>query len=275
MAFDTQGLQAPALSLAVRRFGRLNRIGLMSLYRRELLRLVKDRIDSLLGPALATLLFMLVLKVAMGGQRVTAVGLPLADFVAPGLLMFAAGERAFSAGCVSILFDKMEGMIADVFMAPLTAGERLAAYGSACVSSGLINAVITAAVLLPFAHLGIAHPAALAAFFLAGTLMQALLGLAAGFWGRRWDHYAAVLSFFLIPFSYLSGMFYSTTGLPALARNLIAANPLYYVIDGIRYGMTGVSETAVWPGLLLILAIDVMLAALVYRLFLRGWRVKA
>ena len=60
----------------------------------------------------------------------------------------------------------------------------------------------------------------------------------------------------MIPFSYLSGMFYPTTGLPALARNLITANPLYYVIDGIRYGMTGVTETAVWPGLLLILVLD-------------------
>jgi len=275
MAPDTQGLQAPALSLAVRRFGRLNRVGLISLYRRELFRLVKDRIDSLLGPALANLLFMLVLEVAMGKQRVTAIGLPLADFVAPGLLMFAAGERAFSAGCVSIMFDKMEGMIADVFMAPLTAGERLAAYAGACVSSGLISAAVTAVVLWPFANLGIAHPAALVCFFLAGTLLQGLLGLAAGFWGRRWDHYAAVLGFFLIPFSYLSGMFYPTAGLPALARSVIAANPLYYVIDGIRYGMTGVTETAPWSGLLLIVALDILLAALVYRMFQRGWRVKA
>ena len=52
------------------------------------------------------------------------------------VLVFAAGERAFSAGCVSILYDKMEGMIADVFMAPLTAAERLTAYASACVTSG-------------------------------------------------------------------------------------------------------------------------------------------
>lgn len=274
MAPDTQGLQAPALNLAVRRFGRVNRVGFLSLYRRELLRLVKDRVDSLLGPALANLMFMLVLKVAMGGQQVAAIGLPLADFVAPGLLMFAAGERAFSAGCVSILFDKMEGMIADVFMAPLTAAERLAAYAGACVSSGLVAAAITAAVLWPFAHLGIAHPVALVAFFLAGTLLQALLGLAAGFWGRRWDHYAAVLGFVLIPFSYLSGMFYPTRGLPPLARGLIDANPLYYVIDGIRYGMTGVTETAPWLGLLLIVVLDLLLAVLVYRMFQRGWRVK-
>lgn len=275
MALDSPGLQAPALRLGHRRFGRINRIGLVSLYRRELHRLLKDRIDSLLGPAFANLLLLLVLKLAMTGSQATSLGLPLADFVAPGLLMFAAGERAFSAGAASILYDKMEGMIADVFMAPLTSAERLTAYAAAYVSSGFINAGVSALALMPFASLGIANPAALVAFFLTGTLMLALLGLIAGFWGRRWDHFAAVQTFFLIPFSYLSGMFYPVAGLPAAARNLIACNPLFYVIDGIRYGMTGVTETTLWPGLLMIVAIDVVLAAIVYQLFRRGWRVKA
>ncbi|HZT18035.1 MAG TPA: ABC transporter permease, partial [Dongiaceae bacterium] len=94
-------------------------------------------------------------------------------------------------------------------------------------------------------------------------------------WSRRWDHYAALLAYFLIPFSYLSGMFYGIEGLPALARRLIALNPLYYVIDGLRYGVTGVAETGVWPGALLILGLDLVLLAVVYRLFRSGWRLKA
>jgi ABC-2 type transport system permease protein len=275
MAIDQQGLQAAPVRLAPRRFGRINRIGLATLYRREMLRLQKDYIDSLLGPALANLLFMLLFRLAAGGE-VTMVGsLPLADFVAPGLLMFAAGERAFSGACVSILFDKLEGMIADVAMAPLTAGERLVAYAGACVSSGLISAGATAAVLWPFADLAIRHPGAFIYFALAGTLMLALLGIIAGLWSQRWDHYAALLAYFLIPFSYLSGMFYSTANLPELGRQLIALNPLYYIIDGLRFGMTGVAETAVWPGALLILAFDMVLGVIVYRLFATGWRLKA
>jgi ABC-2 type transport system permease protein len=264
-----------AATLGPRRFGRINAIGLATLYRRELKRLQKDYIDSLLGPALANLVLLLLFRLAAGGADARIAGLPLADFVAPGLLMFAAGERAFSGACVSLLFDKLEGMIADVAMAPLGAGERLLAYAGAALSAGLISAGATAAVLWPFADLPIREPAAFVFFALAGTLMLALLGIVAGLWAGRWDHYAALLTYFLIPFSYLSGMFYATGALPEIGRRLIAANPLYYVIDGLRFGMTGIAETAIWPGALLILVLDLALAALVYRLFASGWRVKA
>ena len=91
------GLQAPALILQVRRFGRSTGSASRPLPARNAAS-AKDHIDSLLGPALANLLFMLVLRSAAGDQDARADGLPLADFVAPGLLMFAAGERAFSAG---------------------------------------------------------------------------------------------------------------------------------------------------------------------------------
>jgi ABC-2 type transport system permease protein len=265
--------------LGPRRFGRVNWIGTAALYRRETWRLQKDYLDSLLGPALANLIFMLILTIAAsggaGGSATTIGGLKLADFIAPGLIMFAAGERAFSAACVSILFDKLEGMIADVVMAPLTTGERLAAFAGASISAGLVSGAATAVVLLPFANILPAHPAVLLYFLIGGNLLLGFIGTIAGLWARRWDHYAALLAYFLIPFSYLSGMFYSTLGLPELARNVIALNPLYYVIDGIRYGMTGYRETETWAGALLILALDLLLAGLVYLLLRRGWRLKA
>jgi ABC-2 type transport system permease protein len=257
-----------------RRFGRVNWIGTWTLYRREVWRLLKSYLDGLLGPALQNLIFMLTLAVAAGRFGVAAGGLSLADFVAPGLIMFAAGEKAFSAACASFLFDKLEGIIADVLMAPLTVGERLAAGAGAAVSSGLIAALSTAAVLWPFAHILPAHPGALLYFLLAGTLLLAFLGMIAGLWAARWEHYAAFLAYFLIPFSYLSGMFYSVERLPALARGVIAANPLYYVIDGIRYGMTGFAETGTGAGALLLLALDLALGGLAYGLLRRGWRLK-
>jgi len=162
-----------------------------------------------------------------------------------------------------------------VVMAPLTTAERLAAFAGASVSAGLVSGAATAAVLWPFADILPAHPAALLYFLIAGSLLLGFAGTIAGLWARRWDHYAAVLAYFLIPFSYLSGMFYSTLPLPELARGLIAANPLFYVIDGIRYGMTGYAEADVSQGALLILGLVLALAGLVYALLRRGWRLKA
>jgi len=264
-----------AAGLAPRAFGPVNWVGLASLYRRDLWRLQKDYLDSLLGPAVANLIFMLILKVAAGGSGASAGGLPLADFVAPGLIMFAAGERAFSAACVFVLFDKLEGMIADVIMAPLTTGERLAGLAGAAVTSGIVSAAAAAAVLWPFADILPSHPAALLYFLLAGNLMLGLAGIIAGMWARKWEHYAALLAYFLIPFSYLSGIFYAIGSLPEILRMLIAANPLFYVIDGMRYGIAGVADTAVWPGAILVLALDIALGGTAYGLLRWGWRIKA
>jgi ABC-2 type transport system permease protein len=280
MAIDSPGLQAPALKrraamAAPRRFGRVNWLGTATLYRREMLRSQKDYIDGLLGPALTSLLMILIFKVAAGGTGATAGGLPLADFVAPGLLIYAAGERAFSGACSFLIFDKLEGIIGDVIMAPLSAAERLAAYAAAAVSAGLLAALASAALLYPFVHLAIASLPALLYFGLAGTLMLALLGIFAGLWAERWEHFAALLTYFLVPFSYLSGMFYSVAGLPEIGRRLIAVNPLFYVIDGLRYGLTGKAESDLGTGVAVILAMNLLLAALLYRLFRRGWRLKA
>jgi ABC-2 type transport system permease protein len=280
MAIDSPGLQAQALMhrarvAAPRRFGRVNWIGVATLYRREMKRAQKDYIDSLLGPALTSLLMILIFKVAAGSQGASMGGLPLVDFITPGLLMYAAGERAFSGACGFLIFDKLEGIIGDVIMAPLTPGERLAAYAGAAVSAGVIAALATAAILYPFVDLAIASLPALIYFTLAGTLMLSLLGILAGLWAQRWEHFAALLTYFLVPFSYLSGMFYPVAGLPALARWLIALNPLFYIIDGLRYGLTGKAESDLLAGSLVILAMDLLLAALLYRLFRRGWRLKA
>ena len=280
MALESPGLQAPALNrtpvrLGPRRFGRVNWLGLATLYRREMKRAQKDYIDGLLGPALTTLLMILIFKVAAGSNVATLGGLPLAEFIAPGLVMYAAGERAFSGACSFLIFDKLEGIIGDVVMAPLTPAERLTAYAAAAVSSGVIAAMATAVVLIPFVQLSIASLPALFYFTIAGTLMMALLGILAGLWAARWEHFAAVLIYFLVPFSYLSGMFFPVTSLPSLGRWLIACNPIFYVIDGVRFGITGAYESDLWLGAAVILALDLFLGALLFRLFRRGWRIKA
>jgi ABC-2 type transport system permease protein len=278
MAIDSPGLQAQALKTgasppAPRRFGLINWLGVATLYRREMKRSQKDYIDGLLGPALTNLLLILLFRIA-AGVGTTMGGLPLSDFIAPGLLMFAAGERAFSGACSFLIFDKLEGIIADVMMAPLTPAERLAAYAAAATSTGLIAAAATAVVLLPFAHIAVSSLPALLYFAIAGTLLLSLLGILAGLWAERWEHFAALLTYFLIPFSYLSGMFYPVPGLPELGRWLIALNPLFYLIDGLRFGITGMAESNLWLGAAITLVLNVLLSTALYRLFRRGWRMK-
>ncbi|MEX0809090.1 MAG: ABC transporter permease [Dongiaceae bacterium] len=258
-----------------RRFGAVNWVGLATLYRREVRRGLKDHLDSLWGPVVANLLYLAVFGLAAGTIDQSGTAGNLLAFIAPGLVMFTIMSRAFEMACASILFDKLEGMIVDVLQPPITPIERLAGMAGACVSVGLLTGMILALVTHLFVDMRPAAPLALLLFAVLGALMLSLAGILGGLWARRWDHYAALLTFFVIPASFLSGMFYPIDVLPEFARDLTLINPLFYAIDGVRYGFRGEAQASLTVGAALLLAIDIALALILWRLFRLGWRLKS
>ena len=264
----------PGAAPRPRRFGRVNWIGLWTLYRRDAWRVVKDYRDSVLGAAVTALLYLVAFRLAGGAVAVPG-GVSFAQFLLPGLAMTGICQQAFSTGAVSLIYDKMEGMIADPLMAPLTAGERTVAYAAAATCGGLISGAAILAALTLLVPLPLASPVAVLFFAVAGGLLHALLGLLAGVVSVKWDHFAAWLGFVVIPISFLSGAFYPIANLPAIGRAIVAWNPVFYAIDGFRYGFTGASEGAPLAGAGILLAIDAALFVALYRLFRSGWKLKA
>lgn len=258
----------------LRRFGAVNWVGFLALYRRELLRVLKYYPDSVLGPTALSLLYLLIFNFGLGGQGITMGGLPLLQFVAPGLVVYAVCERAFDTSSISILYDKLEGMIADILMAPLSALERTLAYAGAAASTGLVVGAVVLIAQSLFLPIRVADPAAVLFFAAAGALLHGLAGIVVGLWAARWDHYAAATTFFVVPFGFLSGTFYSIEALPPLGRLVVQLNPVFYVIDGFRYGMTGRAESALGAGAVLLLAVIGALFVAVHRLLARGYRLK-
>jgi ABC-2 type transport system permease protein len=268
----------PAISAwptpTLRRFGVVNWVGVSALYRRELLRVLKFYPESVFGPTAMSLLYLIVFHFALGGERVQMGGLPLIEFVAPGLVIYTLCERAFDTTSISLLFDKLEGMISDILMAPLSAAEGTAAYAGSAASAGFVVGGVVLAAQSVFVPLSFANPLAILFFAVAGALLHALAGIIVGLWAARWDHYAAATTFFVVPFGFLSGTFYSIEALPPLGRLLVQLNPVFYVIDGFRYGFTGHAEGSLGLGVALLLAVDAVLLVVVYRLVRRGFRLK-
>ena len=131
------------------------------------------------------------------------------------------------------------------------------------------------AVLIPLSPPPLTLPAVSLFFALAGGLLHGLLGLIAGVVSVKWDHFAAWLGLVVIPISFLSGAFYPIGNLPAIGQALVSWNPVFYAIDGFRYGFTGSSEGAPLLGAAILLAIDAALFVAVYRLFASGYKLKA
>jgi ABC-2 type transport system permease protein len=251
--------------------------GLKTLYVKEVRRFFKVQLQTVWAPAVTTLLFLVIFTVALsrGGRMV--MGVPFADFIAPGLIMMGMLQNAFANSSFSLLVGKMQGNIVDYLMPPLSTGELIAALiGAAVTRSVLVGSAIWVAMLAwPGVHVTPHHLWAVVWFGLTGSAMLGFFGLLTSIWAEKFDHAAAVNNFIVAPLSLLSGTFYSIESLAPAFRAVSHANPFFYVISGFRYGFLGLSDSPVLVGAGLILAIDLALWALCYVLLRRGWKLKS
>lgn len=245
--------------------------GVWTLYRRELTRYLRYAWETVGGPATSSLLFLAVFLLAFGEAGETAA---FARFVAPGIAMFALTQSAFENGAIAIVYDKYEGVIADILMAPLSPLEMLAGYALAGATCGLITGLSVAGLMMLFVELPLPHPGAALGFAAVGALLFGLLGVLVGLWAERWDNYSAAASFLILPLGMLSGAFFSVDSVPAVGRLLIELNPVFYMIDGFRFAMSGQAEADPLIGMALLALLDLALALLAWRLIASGYKLK-
>ena len=251
--------------------------GLETLYVKEVRRFFKVQLQTVWAPAVTTMLFLVIFTVALGRAGRTVMGVPFADFIAPGLIVMGMIQNAFANASFSLLVGKMQGTIVDYLMPPLSTGELIAGLiGAAVTRAFLVGFAVWAAMLLwPGVHVMPRHPAVLLWFGLMGATMLGFLGLVTSIWAEKFDHAAAVTNFVVAPLSLLSGTFYSIESLAPAFRAVSHANPFFYVISGFRYGFLGTADSPVLLGGTLLLGINIALGSLCYGLLRSGWKIKA
>lgn len=252
----------------------MNWIGLQTLYSREVRRFLKVAAQTITGPAVTTLLFLTVFAVALDRRIPALEGGSYLEFLAPGLITMAIAQNAFANTSFSLLIAKMQGNIADLLMAPLSPAELTWGFALGGVTRGVLVGGIVGLVMWPFVRFGIAHPGIAIFHALAAALLLALLGILAGLWAQKMDHLGAVTNFVVVPLTLLSGTFYSVDDLTAPFRLAARANPFFYMIDGLRYGMTGHADGSITAGIVVMIGANGVLALAAYRLIARGWRLK-
>jgi ABC-2 type transport system permease protein len=259
-----------------------NRIGLWSLYMKEVRRFLKVQTQTVWAPAITTLLFLVIFTVAMGRTGREILGVPFADFVAPGLIMMGMMQNAFANSSFSLLAGKLQGTIIDFLMPPLTEGELMIGIVAAAITRAVAvgGAVALAMALWPDVNLGAAHPWAIVWFGLMGSMLLAFLGLLTSLWAEKFDHAAAVTNFVVAPLSLLSGTFYVIGNLSPLFEAISRANPFFYMISGFRFGFLGRSDIGDTNHDVLIAAagvglLNLVLGVVTYRLLKSGWKLKS
>jgi ABC-2 type transport system permease protein len=252
-----------------------NWIGLQALYAKEVRRFMKVGMQTVGAPVLSSLLYMLVFAMATAGARPQVDGVPFVEFVAPGLIMMTMLNNAFANSSSSLLQLKMQSLTQDILTPPLSPGELTAGFILGAMTRGLLVGLVTWLAVMPFAHLGVAHPWAIVYYGLASCLVMACIGVLGGLWAAKIDHLATITNFVVLPMTFLSGTFYAVDRLPEPFRTLTRFNPFFYLIDGFRYGFIGRSASPLLWGGVFDAVISVVLLLGVWRLFTTGYRLKS
>lgn len=222
------------------------------LFQRETKRFMKMAGQTLLSPVITTMLYFVVFGFTLGARLQEVRGVPYVDFLVPGLIMLNLINSAYLNAAFSLFLSKVHGSVVDVLLTPLTPLQIMTGY----LGASLLRALLTGGIIWIVAGLmgaGTLYNFGITVIFMVLTsLAFAELGLVVAIWARDFDHVNFLPSFLLMPLTFLGGVFYSIEMLPAQWAIVSKFNPILYMVNGLRYGMTGVSDVPVLLGLAIV-----------------------
>ena len=252
-----------------------NYLCVFTLFKKEVHRFLKVGIQTVIGPAISSLLFLAVFSLALGRSVNQINNVNLSEFIAPGLIMMTMLQNSFANAASSIGQAKFQGNIVDILMSPLSDFELAAGYILGAVARGLICGLVTFFGILFFVPLSVYSYSALFFYSLMGCMMMGSMGVMVGIWADKWDQQQGITNFIVLPLTFLSGTFYSISRLPEFWQNFALFNPFFYNIDGLRYAFIGQSDSELLSGAIILLILNVCLFFLCYLMFKEGYKLKS
>jgi ABC-2 type transport system permease protein len=239
-----------------------------------MLRFWKVAFQTVAAPVLTALLYLLIFGHVLD-EQVRVHGVRYTSFLIPGLVMMQVLQNAFANSSSSLIQAKITGSIVFVLLPPIPYGAFFAAYVLASLARGLMVGIGVLAATVWFADFSIVAPLWVLAFAVLGGAILGALGLIAGLWAEKFDQLAAFQNFLIMPLTMLSGVFYSIHSLPVFWQRVSHYNPVFFMIDGFRYGFFGVSDVAPEISLGVVSACFAAVSLLTLNLLKRGWKLRA
>ena len=260
--------------IGIRRFG-INWVGAYSLYIKETLRFLNVFGQTIIGPIVTAILFLLVISLAMGNERSNVLGVPFIEFLAPGLIAMQVIQQAFSHSSSSLLMGKVMGNIVDLIGAPLSAGEVSLSIIFASVTRALTISIISIIIFSLIIEIEIKNYVVFILYLFLSSFIMGAAGFIAGLWADKFDHMATVTNFIIVPLSFLSGTFYSVDRLPELLKTLSYYNPFFHMIDGFRYSFINNMDGSITFGLMYLTILSIIIWYIAYLLYKKGYKIKS
>ena len=249
----------------------INWIGLWTMVRREIQRLMRVPIQAVVAPLISALLFIFIFGFVVGGRISSIGGFKYLEFVLPGVVMMNIISASFLQSTSQIYFQRFQKSIEEILVSPLSYVEMIA--GS--ISIVVIRSVLTALGIMVIGILfGAVHMHSLPEFLFWVILVSMIfgfLGIIVALWAKTFEQLNVLVVFFIQPLSMVGGVFNTVAMLPPWLRWMAYGNPFFYFINGLRHAMIGFNEAPTAIGLTLTLTLAAVLGTIVWRLYAIGW----
>jgi ABC-2 type transport system permease protein len=252
----------------------MNARGALAIFNNELLRFFRTAFGSILSPVLTTALYFIVFGAAIGGRIQEIDGVSYGAFIVPGLLMLTLLSESTSNASFGIYMPRFTGAIYELLSAPVGVAETLIGFVGAAAAKSLIIAAIILLTALLFVDYTIAHPLLAVGYILLVAAAFSLFGFILGVWADGFEKLQIVPMLILTPLTFLGGTFYSIQMLAEPWRTVAQFNPIFYLINGLRWTFTGNADVPIGIAFGMTLALIVLCIAIIALIFRTGWRLR-
>jgi ABC-2 type transport system permease protein len=247
-------------------------ISFQTLIEREYYRFMRLAGQTLVPPVLMSVLFIIIFGYSLGPRIREISGFSYIIFILPGLVGMGVLNNAYSNTITSLYMARTDRSIENILVSPNSYLKIVSAFVIGGVTRGFLIGALVLAVAIPLTGLSIKSlPIALLLMMAIATAFSSF-GVITALWAETWDHLATISNFILIPFSYLGGVFYSIDMLPGVWRTVSLFNPLFYMIDGLRWAVLGRSDIAPIISISITLSLAVGCFAVAVYLFKKGYK---
>jgi len=246
-----------------------------SIYTRELMRFLRTAFQSVLAPVLTTSLYFIVFGAAIGGRMPDLGGGDYGAFIIPGLLMLTLLGETTSNSSFGIYMPRFTGTIYELLSAPVGVAETLIGFVGAAMTKSLILAAIILVTARLFVDYSIAHPLLAVVYIMLVAAAFSLFGFILGIWADNFEKLGIIPMLFLTPLTFLGGTFYSIDMLPQPWDTIALANPIVYLVSGLRWTFYGSADVDIWISFAITLGFLALCVAIVAYIFRTGWRLRA
>lgn len=249
--------------------------GFPTLLRKEIMRFWKVGFQTIAAPIVTSLLYLLVFAHVLE-DRIQVYGtIPYTAFLIPGLMMMSMLQNSFANPSSSLIQSRITGNLVFILLPPFSHREIFFAYIISAVIRGLAVGLGIWIVALFFISLPPSNLIWVLAFAVLSCSIMATLGIIAGLWAEKFDQMAAFQNFLIMPATFLSGVFYSIHSLPPFWQGVSRWNPIFYTIDGFRYGFFSVSDVSPWHSLAVVAGVFIVLCLFTLRLLASGYKLRS